>query len=89
MSSVVELDEYRPHNSGKARCLTCSHEHVAVAPVGVTWMECPACHTFKATWVGACQRDGLEWQCKCGNDLFHVKPEGTYCPHCGEWQKFE
>lgn len=90
MAEIIGIDSLKPgeHNSGKARCMACRHEHVAVAPVGVVWMECPECHAMKALFIGACERQGeAHWTCNCGNDLFHATPEGFYCPNCGEWQK--
>lgn len=94
--SVIEFRPREPkpaddsHNSGKARCLDCTHEWVAVAPGGTTWLECPQCKTFKGRYLGPCQRaKGADhWHCACGNDLFHAMREGVYCPCCGEWQQF-
>ena len=90
MAEIIGIDSLKaaPHNSGLARCMVCKHEHQAVAPVGVVWMECPECHAQKALFVGSCERRGeAHWTCACGNDLFHATPEGFYCPNCGEWQK--
>ena len=88
--TVIDLkqakQEREPHVSGKARCLACKHEWVAVAPVGVIWMECPACTLERGRFVAQVERDGLHWHCNCGNDLFHATPDGFYCPNCGEWQ---
>jgi predicted RNA-binding Zn-ribbon protein involved in translation (DUF1610 family) len=87
MGEVVSLDEMRPHLSGEALCLNCGNVHVAVAPVGVAWMECPECHLWRSTWRNQVERDGEHWHCDCGYSLFHLTPEGIYCPNCGEWQK--
>lgn len=84
---VVSLDERRPHNAGQARCLDCKHEWAAVCPVGTTWLECPACTLFRGRMIGQHERDGPHWFCHCGNELFYVTPDGTYCPNCGEWQR--
>jgi predicted RNA-binding Zn-ribbon protein involved in translation (DUF1610 family) len=86
-AEAVELGSKRPHVAGTAFCLDCKHEWGAAAPVGVTWMECPACGLERGRFKFSCQRDGLEWRCNCGNDLFHMKPAGIYCPNCGEWQQ--
>jgi hypothetical protein len=87
VGQVLELQSRKSWSSGVARCLLCGCEEVAVAPAGVVWMECSRCHAMKSAYVNACERDGAEWRCGCGNDLFHVKPEGVYCPNCGEWQE--
>jgi len=84
--SVVSLDAFRPHATGKAQCLDCHHEWVAVAPIGEVWLECPACTLLRGRYVFPFVRDGEEWACNCGNDLFHIKREGAYCPNCGVWQ---
>ena len=86
MGAILEIVEYRPHSSGSAKCLGCGHVWAAVAPVGVTWMECPSCGRKRGYFVGAHLReDSLHWRCNCGNDLFYVTPEGFYCPNCGAW----
>lgn len=90
MSEIVDISALRadPHNTGKARCMACGHEEIAVAPVGVVWMECSECHAMKSLFIGPCEIEGAaHWTCNCGNDLFHATPEGFYCPNCGEWQR--
>lgn len=42
-------EEREPHWTSTVYCVGCGHEHVAVAPIGVQWVECPSCHTQKAT----------------------------------------
>lgn len=84
--AVIDLAEYRPHSEGKARCLDCGHAWEAVAPVGVTWMECPMCGLMRGRFVWSHLREGaLHWRCDCGCDLFYVTPDGSYCPNCGAW----
>ena len=43
---VIELDAYRPHRSGFARCGWCGREWVAVVPENREEgpLECPSCH---------------------------------------------
>lgn len=77
----------QPHKTGEARCMSCAHQWIAVAPIGVTWMECPACSAEKGYFIYPCLRDGNHWTCNCGNDLFQITQEGTYCPNCGNWQQ--
>lgn len=91
--SVVDLAAARmartPHNTGDARCLGCLHKWCAVAPVGVVVLECPSCGLERGRFMGNCLRENAKhWTCNCGNDLFHVTPDGTYCPGCGVWQDF-
>lgn len=84
---VVDLGKWKeentPHLSGRARCLQCKHEWIAVAPVGTAWLQCPKCECENGRFAAQVQRDGMHWHCKCGNDLFHITPEGSYCPMCG------
>lgn len=75
-----------PHLTGSARCIQCTHQWEAVAPVGTTWMECPACHCHKAAFIGPCEaKEGdLLWACNCGSSLFYItKAEGPVCHGCG------
>lgn len=91
LAEVVSLAEWReehtPHLSGKAVCLSCKHRWVAVAPAGSLWLECPKCRHDWGRYVEHVQREGPHWHCACGNDLFYVTPEGSYCPMCGVWTK--
>lgn len=82
---VVSLADRRPHMSGAARCLDCKHEWQAVAPIGTLWLECPNCTLVRGRAIYHHSRDGVEYTCNCGNDLMRLKPEGCYCPNCGEW----
>lgn len=84
--NIVSFDEYSPHSAGKARCLDCRHEWIAVNRTGGRWIECPKCTLFRGRFVGQHERDDPAWHCQCNNDLFYVTPEGIYCPNCGEWQ---
>ena len=88
--SVIDLksarQEREPHSAGKAKCLACKYEWVAVAPIGVTWMECPSCTLERGRFVAQHERDTKHWHCNCGCDLFYATPDGFYCPNCGEWQ---
>ena len=85
ISLAARREENMPHVSGIAICLDCKHEWAAVAPVGVVWLECPSCSLARGRFKYQHERDGEQWKCNCGNDLFHVKPEGIYCPNCGVW----
>ena len=85
-SVVVDIASRRSHKTGDARCLACRHEWTAVAPLDADWLDCPSCTLVRGRFVGPCEREGLQWACNCGNDLFHLTPDGIYCPHCAAWQ---
>lgn len=76
-----------PHGSGKAYCLCCKHEWIAVAPIGVTRFECPHCHSEKGIWKYEFIPETMR-QCKCGNQLFYITPQGHMCPNCGIFQEY-
>jgi len=89
--NIIDLKQAKqdrtPHIAGDARCLQCGHQWVATVPAGEAWIECPACHTNKGAFIGKCYpRDGLIWECACGNDLFFKTPDGNLCPICGLYQ---
>lgn len=77
-----------PHLSGRAICLSCRNEWVAVAPVGSVWLDCPECGLQRGRFMAQCEVETKHWFCNCGNDLFHATPEGFYCPNCGTWHTF-
>lgn len=84
MDNIVEFPTKEgEHLSGMAKCIMCRHEWAAVAPIGVTWMECPACNTMNGRYLAHIEKLGEHWHCKCGNDLFYIQPTRTYCPRCG------
>lgn len=91
MAPVVDLKQYRddhtPHLSGMARCIACHHEWPAVCPTGTfAFFECPQCGLFKGKLKYDVIREGKHWTCNCGNDIFYISEDGTYCPVCGAWQ---
>jgi hypothetical protein len=87
--SVVSIEEARPHLVGPAFCLECRHRWVAVAPVGSTVLECPACGCFKGGRLAMVQRAGPHWVCNCENALFFIRQGGDiYCANCGADQVF-
>jgi len=75
-----------PHLSGKARCLACKKEWVAVAPVGTTTLKCPDCDC-DGHMIGEVVTEGDQWICYCGWRLFRLDRHGIYCPSCGVYQK--
>jgi len=85
--TVISLQAARedrtPHLSGMVRCLACRVKWAAVAPAGTVWMECPACSLERGRFIESARKAGAHWYCHCGCDLFHVTPNGYYCPNCG------
>lgn len=88
MTNVVDLEARRieksPHRSGRARCLNCKHEWVAVAPIGVVDLECSQCSTFQGVFIGLSLTEFPQWRCECGELLFFIDKVSPYCAHCGE-----
>jgi hypothetical protein len=90
--SVVDFKQFKedkePHSRGPARCLDCKHEWEAIAHQDAVWLECPKCSLNKGRFLGAFSLGKFKWFCNCENDLFHITPDGSYCPNCGSWCKF-
>lgn len=88
MGDLVSLQEERekrtPHMSGPAHCLLCGHKEIAVAPVGVIWMECSNCKSMKMVYDGPVLPPAAFLACQCGNQLLYLTIEGPACPNCGE-----
>jgi DNA-directed RNA polymerase subunit RPC12/RpoP len=69
--------------------MACNHNWQAVAPVGVTELECPNCKTMKGHYIFAfAPAVNKVWECNCGNQLFHIALEGIFCPNCGVCQDY-
>lgn len=90
--NVIELRpaKVERHLRGEAKCLTCKHEWDAVAPVGVSWLECPFCGLERGSFrYHVMAAEGIDrWTCACGADVFYLayeKGHGTYacCTGCG------
>jgi len=77
--------------SGDAFCMACDHEWVATAPSGTVWLECPSCHTHRATFRFHCDvpNGTLVRECDCGNQLFYLTLQGHLCPNCGIYQQYD
>ncbi len=79
------------HGTGKAKCLACKHEWVAVAPLPVTAdLECPACGASRGVYQYPFDAapDSAEWTCRCGNTLHKLivradHTEYALCVGCG------
>lgn len=91
MAEVTNLDDYRPHGAGEAKCLACGYEWVAVAPTGTLQLECSECGLMKGVFKGLYypSKDDEIWVCNCGNDLFVIAKRGIICTKCGTWQVFD
>lgn len=44
-------EEDLPHKAGLAKCLSCQHIEMAVAPVFVEWMECSKCGLMESRYM--------------------------------------
>lgn len=89
MGKIIDLAavkaEREPHLSGKALCLNCKHQWVAVAPIGTLDLECPECTLPQGRYMHLVQDDSdPHWTCQCGNQFFHITPKRTYCVSCGD-----
>lgn len=73
-----------PHLSGRACCSKCVHEWEAVAPVGVSTLECPKCKSWWGYFKSAIEPSGPVWHCTCGHHLFWLRPDGAMCRGCGK-----
>lgn len=87
--SLADAREARtPHMAGKARCLDCRHEWVAVAPSETLWLTCPKCSLSRGRFINHVEIEGeAHWTCNCGNDLFFITKANFYCPNCGTVQR--
>lgn len=88
MSNVIEFGRKEKWASGVTICMSCRHEEVTVAPLGVIDMECSACGSMKSRWKGEFRPDDDVSTCKCGNQMFYMTPQGHFCPNCGDYQKY-
>ena len=83
MDNVTRIADARPHLAGPARCLDCGAKWEAVAPIGMTVIDCPKCGAQKGARLAMVQKEGAHWTCVCGNALYFIQEEGSYCPNCG------
>ena len=94
MSATIlpfRLEQATQNGEGEAFCLQCGHEWYAVAPTGVTRLQCPECKTMKGLFrFEHCPKEGnLVRECNCGNQLFYLTPEGHMCANCGIYQRYD
>lgn len=93
-AEVIPFDKReRNHVRGEAVCVDCKHTWQAVISEkdyqdADGWLECPACSTHKGRLKYPFSLGEKIWECNCGNRLFEVTPEFTYCPNCGSEVKF-
>ena len=91
MGEVVDISKKEQHGGGEAFCMQCGQEWHAVAPTGVTRLQCPECRAMKGLFRFEYMPsdDQLMRECSCGNDLFYLTPEGHMCANCGIYQCYE
>lgn len=79
------------HGAGQAFCISCDHTWTAVVPTGVTQFECPACHRDTGMWKFpfAPSEGQMVRECRCGNQLFYLTPDGHLCANCGIYQRYD
>lgn len=82
-AQVYDLDAFRPHLSGPARCLTCRYRWGAVAPTGtMVGLECPQCGLLHGIFEGLVAPQ-TRFVCQCGCDIYYILPAGFMCVQCG------
>lgn len=88
VNNVIQIADARPHLAGPAHCIECGHRWQMVAPTGTTVLDCPGCGGRKGARFAMVEKDCAHWVCNCGNRLFFITPEKTYCGNCGMDQVF-
>lgn len=91
MDNVVEIfgNKNDPHLSGEAKCIACSHDWVAIAPVGVMELECPKCESMLGMFIWpTAPKSEKVWTCDCGCQLFYIVDDGNQCYRCGDVHLF-
>lgn len=94
MADVIPFPTPEPqeqHGQGEAFCLACNHTWQAVAPTGIESFECPSCHRWTGHWKFEFypREDQAVRECRCGNQLFYLTPEGHLCANCGIYQLYD
>lgn len=87
-SNVLQFEKKEKWASGKAICMSCKHEEITVAPVGIIDMECSSCGSMKSRWKYEFRPDEDISTCNCGNQMFYMTRSGHFCPNCGQYQKY-
>jgi len=96
--NIISLADRRAGRlaSGKAKCLACKHEWVAVVECPAVDLECPECGCNRGVYKGAftASEGDAVFTCNCGNTLFEyiAKRDGRHfpmCIGCGEWAVME
>lgn len=77
--------------AGGAVCVECGHKWVAVAPSGITELECPHCGQTKGIWARLCLMgdEVPHLICTCGSRFFSITEDYIYCVKCGAIQDFD
>jgi hypothetical protein len=94
MADVIPFPSREPevqHGQGEAFCLSCDHTWQAVAPTGIESFECPSCRRWTGHWKFEFypREDQMVRECRCGNQLFYLTPDGHLCANCGIYQAYD
>jgi len=88
VADIINIQEFSPHHSGEAKCLSCNHNCVGGAEIGSVEFDCPECRTGKGVLTG-CTAPDTVWECDCGNQHFYITQGTAMCARCGLSQIFE
>ncbi len=58
MTTVINLDDHRPHDAQYVACMDCAADWVAVFPINAPALECPKCGAMAGEVV---QPQSLDW----------------------------
>ena len=90
MAEILDLDKFRPHITGLAKCLACKHEWQAVAPIGTVSLECPTCALDKGVFDAVTVPEVPILECACGCRHFFVRENWLVsCCLCGVSHRYE
>lgn len=84
MDNITNIDDFRPHAGGPAKCMNCKHEWEAITLKSkIHELECPECLHLTGEMIGQFIPSTL-FQCGCGCELFYLTANGYMCPVCGD-----
>jgi len=87
--TVINIDDHKPHLSGRIKCASCHHEWVGVCPIdpdgNAPCLECPNCSMMQGFFMHpiCASEDKMAWRCTCSGETFMITPDGALCIRCG------